>query len=220
MSIPIEVQAILQEFKKQHIIGSPGELSFSLGGVQLNLETKDIIGGVLQEWFGQWMISQGFDVSSPKNTQAFPDFYINKKLMLESKTFIHGKRPGFDVAAYSNYVESLTTRPERLDASYIVFSYEMLNSEVFIRGAWLKNIWEMVGPSPTNILELQVKRGYPTNIRPKNFTVSSKNVFTSRYEFCDHLHRSALKFGNIRNHNKDWLKNLEESYFSKTGINL
>jgi hypothetical protein len=96
----------------------------------------------------------------------------------------------------------------------------MLDELVFIRGIWLKNIWEMVGPSPTNILELQVKRGYPTNIRPKNFPVSTSNVFQSRYEFCEHLHRSALRFGNIRNHNSKWLANLEKNYITKTGMAL
>jgi hypothetical protein len=220
MGIPSQIIEIVDEFKRQKIVGKPGELLFSLDGLTINLETKDIIGGVLQEWFGQWMISQGYEVSAPTNTQAFPDFYINKTLMLESKSFLHGKKPGFDVAAYSNYVESLTTLPQRLDAVYVIFSYEMLNAEVFIRGVWLKNIWEMVGPSPTNILELQVKRGYPTNIRPKNFPVSPHSVFSSRYEFCEHLHRSALRFGSIRGHDEHWLENLEKSYLAKTGVKL
>jgi hypothetical protein len=220
MGIPQEIHEIVDEFKIQGLVGKPGELTFSLNGLGIHLETKDIIGGVLQEWFGHWMISQGYDVTSPENTQAFPDFYINKTLMLESKSFLHGKKPSFDVAAYSNYVESLNKIPERLDAVYVVFSYEMLDSKVYVRGIWLKNIWEMVGPSKTNILELQVKRGYPNNIRPKNFPKSPNNLFKSRYEFCEHLHRSAIKFGNIRNHDKKWLSNLEKNYLAKTGVKL
>jgi hypothetical protein len=220
MGIPKEIDEIVTEFKNQGLVGKPGELTFSLNGLAIHLETKDIIGGVLQEWFGRWMISQGYDVTSPENTQAFPDFYINKTLMLESKSFLQGKKPGFDVAAYSNYVESLNTIPERLDAVYVIFSYEMLDARVYVRGVWLKNIWEMVGPSDRNILELQVKRGYPTNIRPKNFPVSPGNVFKSRHEFCEHLHRSALKFGDIRNHDDQWLKKLEKNYEAKTGISL
>tara|TARA_B110000503_G_C7144880_1_gene412475 strand:- start:1383 stop:2045 length:663 start_codon:yes stop_codon:yes gene_type:complete len=220
MGIPTEIQEIVDKFKHRGIVGMAGELVFSLDGLALNLDTRDVIGGVLQEWFGEWMITQGYDVSSPENTQAFPDFYINKTLMLESKSFYHGKKPGFDVAAYSSYIESLVTLPQRLDAAYVIFSYEMKSSQIFIRGIWLKNIWEMVGPSPTNILELQVKRGYPTNIRPKNFPTSPNSVFSSRYEFCEHLHRSALRFGDIRGHDENWLSDLQRNYLAKTGVNL
>jgi hypothetical protein len=220
VGIPNEIKSIVEAFKAQGLVGKPGELSFSLDGLKINLETRDIIGGVLQEWFGHWMIQQGFDVSSPTNTQAFPDFYINKTLMLESKSFLHGRKPGFDVAAYSNYVESLTTIPQRLDATYVIFSYDMHDSKVFVKGIWLKNIWEMVGPSATNILELQVKRGYPTNIRPKNFPTSPDSTFKSRLQFCEHLHASALKFGNIRGHDENWLKNLQRDYLAKTGSTL
>ncbi len=220
MGIPDAIKQIVDEFNRQGIVGKPAELSFSLDGLRINLETKDIVGGVLQEWFGQWMTNQGYDVSAPTNTQAFPDFYINKTLMLESKSFVDGKKPGFDVAAYSNYVESLTTLPQRLDATYVIFSYEMQNAKVYVRNVWLKNIWEMLGPSATNILELQVKRGYPTNIRPKNFPKSSDGLFASRYEFCEHLHRSALKFGNIRGHDENWLTALQANYLAKTGLNL
>jgi hypothetical protein len=220
VGIPAEIRQIVNEFEKQAIIGQPGFLQFSLNGLTINLKTKDVIGSVLQEWFGQWMVAQRYNVSTPANTQAFPDFYINEKFLLESKSFIHGKKPGFDVAAYSNYVESLTTMPQRLDAAYVVFAYEVVNTNVFIKSVWLKNIWEMVGPSPTNILELQVKRGYPTNIRPKNFPKSPDRVFSSRYQFCEHLHRSALAFGGIRSHDSNWLKNLEENYLAKTGVNL
>jgi hypothetical protein len=220
MGIPADIKAIIEEFKDQGIIGKPGELQFKLDGLQINLETKDIVGGVIQEWFGVWMAKQGYRVTHPSNTQAFPDYFINESLMLESKSFVHGKKPGFDVAAYSNYIETLITLPQRLDASYVIFSYEMLNSKVYIRGVWLKNIWEIVGPSPTNILELQVKRGKPTNIRPKNFAVSKKSVFSSRREFCEHLHRSALRFGDIRGHDQNWFTNLEKNYLKKTGVNL
>ena len=41
--------------QSQQLIGSSGAISFNLLGVNVNVATKDVIGGLLQDWFGNWM---------------------------------------------------------------------------------------------------------------------------------------------------------------------
>jgi type II restriction enzyme len=214
------IEEMFDELLTSGVIDSPGRLSFSLAKIDINVNSKDVVGGVLQEWLGHWMQSRHYDVTSPANSQAFPDFYLNEFDMLECKSFAYGKKPGFDVAAYSSYIESLNSIPSRLDASYIVFGYTLENGIVFIKNIWLKKVWQLTGPSVTNLLELQVKRQYPQNIRPKNFPINPQACFASRLEFCEKLHMSAIRFKPIRGHSEGWLENLKINYREYSGQDL
>lgn len=219
---PKPVEEIYENFKQSGVLGKIGQLLFDLDNLVIEVETPDVVGSILQEWFGKWLIDQDFKVSSPEETQAFPDFLVDETHLLEIKAFINGRNPAFDVAAYYSYIDSLEKTPRRLDASYIIFSYNDLGNAISLENVWLKKIWEIVGPSATNIITLQVKRDYPYNIRPRGSSLrSGSGGFHSRREFAQSLHRSALKFASTgRPHSPDWLSGLEARYLEATGSPL
>jgi hypothetical protein len=217
MSHSQRVTEIFDQFKKSGIEGSTGNIRIELAGLSVELETKDIVGGAIQEWFENWLLSKKIKFNKPTNTQSFPDFLIEKKTFLEVKCFDSSRGPAFDIANYGSYVDSLLTIPERLDASYLIFSYSMFGTTLKIEEIWLKNIWEIAGPSPTNILEVQKKRGTPYNIRPKPWYAPTSRNFSSREEFVEALHLSALKFSSPPSHFEDWLLVVRELYLNKTG---
>lgn len=206
------VQEIYQKVISQNIKESSGSIIFNLGGLSVTLETMDIVGGAIQNWFGEWMKKEKIRFSEPENTQSFPDFTVGKFDYLEVKCFNYSAGPAFDIANYGAYINSLLIHPERLNASYLIFGYSMTNKIIKIEETWLKNIWEISGPSPTNVLEIQKKRDEPVNIRPKKWYSKGVQTFTTRRQFVEALHKSALKFQYPNTHNKDWLKTLEKQY--------
>ena len=208
-----------QEIYKKVIDGkikdSTGSMTFNLGDLSITLASLDIVGGAIQDWFGEWMRREKISFSEPENTQTFPDFLIGKQDYLEIKCFNFLASPAFDIANYGAYVNSLLSH-----ASYLIFGYSMTKKVVKIEEIWMKNIWEISGPSPTNVLEIQKKRREPVNIRPKKWYSKGVKTFQTRREFVEALHKSALKFEYPDTHNKDWLKNLESKYEKYMGQKL
>jgi type II restriction enzyme len=213
-------QDLFKRVMSANIKNSTGIMTFSLGELSVELESMDIVGGAIQDWFSEWMRVQNIKFTTPQNTQSFPDFILGPNDYLEVKCFNYSAGPAFDIANYGAYIDSLLINPERLDASYLIFAYSMTNKIIRIEEIWLKKIWEIAGPSPTNILEIQKKRGEPVNIRPKKWYVGGNKNFESKSHFIQALHKSALHFSYPRSHNQDWLKNLEISYIRKTGEKL
>lgn len=213
-------QEIFQKVISEKVKDSSGSIIFNLGGLSITLETMDIVGGAIQGWFGEWMKKERIRFSEPENTQSFPDFIIGNNDYLEIKCFNYDAGPAFDIANYGAYINSLLLHPERLDASYLIFGYSMTNKIIKIREIWMKNIWEISGPSPTNILEIQKKRDEPVNIRPKKWYSKEVQTFSTRRQFVEALHKSALKFQYPNTHTKDWLKTLESKYEKVVGQKL
>jgi hypothetical protein len=87
MSHSKRVTEIFDQFKKSGIEGSTGNIRIELAGLSVKLETKDIVGGAIQEWFENWLVSKKIKFDKPTNTQSFPDFLIEKKTFLEVKCF-------------------------------------------------------------------------------------------------------------------------------------
>jgi len=210
-------QNIYQKVQNGKIKNSTGSMSFTLGNLSITLESMDIVGGAIQDWLGEWLKREKISFTKPENTQTFPDFIIGPKDYLEIKCFNYSAGPAFDIANYGAYIESLLLHPERLNASYLIFAYSMTKKVIKIEEVWMKNIWEISGPSPTNILEIQKKRGEPVNIRPKKFYSNGIETFATRRQFIEALHESALKYEYPNSHNKNWLKNLESVYEKSIG---
>jgi type II restriction enzyme len=210
----LEIFKRVQDEKIRH---SSGVMTFTLGALTVELETMDIVGGAIQAWFGDWLKSQKIKFTTPVNTQSFPDFILGKNDYLEVKCFNYPAGPAFDIANYGAYIDSLLNYPERIDASYLIFAYSMTGSTVKIEEIWMKNIWEISGPSKTNILEIQKKRGEPVNIRPKKWYIAGSKNFADKTEFVETLHKSALHFSYPRSHNSKWLIDFTNNYHKKTG---
>ena len=76
-----------------------------------------------------------------------------------------------------------------------MLGYAADDARISIREIYLKKIWQMTGPSETNILNLQVKQGKPVNIRPKDFR-SNLSIFESEGDFLHALDAANARFNN------------------------
>lgn len=150
---------LVNEYK---IIGEKGVINFSLKDLTIAVETKNTVGNLLQEWLKAWMIKESVEFEENPNTQVFPDFYLdksNKKLgLLEVKSFDWDRGPGFDLANFDSYCNSLLVSAYRLDSDYLIFSYQMSGSELTIKDVWIKKIWELACPSGTYPLKFRKRK--------------------------------------------------------------
>lgn len=194
-----------------------GGTQFNLGNISLQIEGKDGLGGLIEEWFGAWASSYKFNIYNPKTedgtSQEFPDYYVGKSKdgYLEIKTFDADASPNFDIANFESYCESLSNNPYRLFSDYIIFSYKLSGSKLKINEIWLKKIWEITCKSGAYPLKTQNKRGIIYNIRPASFHSSSNKgarfpVFNCPLKFINALYATQHQY------NK---KTIDESNFKK-----
>lgn len=211
---------IIPLLEEQRVIGSSGKISFNLLGINVNVSTKDIVGGLLQDWFGSWMRENDIDWKTGPHAQSWPDFILEDGSDLEFKAFDRFGGPNFDLANFDAFTRSLLSFPERLDTDHLVFEYSLDDGIVTITNFWVKKIWEMTGPSERNILNLQVKQGVPTNIRPKNWRSGTSRVefFRNRYDFVVALDKALQRFYPSRY--PQWISTLEREYYDRTGFRL
>ncbi len=203
-----------------------GCTQFKLGGVSLEIESKDGLGGLIEEWFGVWAKLNGFSIYNPKvidgASQEFPDYYVGslKDGYLEIKTFDSDASPNFDIANFDSYCESLATTPHRLFSDYLIFSYKLDGTSLSIDKIWLKKIWEITCASAAYPLKTQNKRGVIYNIRPASFHSSGARpsrfpTFNGPTQFVDALYKTQFQYN---------LRTLDREVFEKNstaaGINL
>lgn len=121
---------LVNEYK---IIGEKGIINFSLKDLTISIETKDTVGNLLQEWLKAWLMKEEVEFEENANSQVFPDFYLdkhNKKLgLLEVKSFDWDRGPGFDLANFDSYCNSLLSSAYRLNSDYLIFAYQMNGSQ-------------------------------------------------------------------------------------------
>lgn len=53
-----------------------GGTNFTLGNISIQIEGKDGIGGLIEEWFGHWAEQNGFNVRNPKKMEVAKNFLI------------------------------------------------------------------------------------------------------------------------------------------------
>lgn len=211
-----DIAKVEQLIIQQNIIGQTGELIFSYAGFQTTVFTKDAIGNAIQDWFGQWLSQQGMVWETGIHSQSWPDFILSDGSHLEVKTFDSEADANFDVANFDAFVRSLWNGDvHRLDTMHLVFSY-ITNPEtgaISINNYWLKNIWNLTGPSRTNILSMQKKQGTAVNIRPKNWRSPKVQMFTSRQEFVYALSQAVMRFR--EGEYTDWYSVVENHYIEQ-----
>ncbi|OFX18968.1 MAG: hypothetical protein A2041_11060 [Bacteroidetes bacterium GWA2_31_9b] len=208
------------------LIGEKGFINFSLKNLTISIETKDSIGNLLQEWLKAWMKKYQIDFEENTNTQKFPDFYLNKedkkKDMFEVKTFDWDRGPGFDLANFDSYCNSLITDAYRIDSDYLILAYQMTGSELSIKNIWLKKIWEISGSSGTYPIKVQEKKNVIYNLRPIIW-YSERNTykaFNSKEEFLAALNETRYQYPQTRPTNAHWLSKVLKNYSQHTGIKL
>jgi len=177
-----------------------GGTIFRIGDISIDVKGKDGLGGLIEEWFGIWALSNNFNVHDHKKSggsQEFPDYYIGDDMgMLEIKSFDITASPNFDLANFESYCESVANKPERIDSDYLIFGYELSGSKLRISKIWLKKIWEITCPSDRWPLKTQTKRDVIYNIRPATWysTNNKFKVFTSKEKFIDALFETQEQY--------------------------
>ena len=214
---------LVEDYK---IIGQKGVINFTLKDLTIAVETKDSIGNLLQEWLKAWLKQNDIFFNENKNTQSFPDFYLNdtdlKDGLLEIKSFDWKRGPGFDLANFDSYCNSLLTDAYRLDSDYLIFAYELIGSELSIKNVWLKKIWELACPSGTYPIKVQEKKKIIYNLRPSTWysTRSKFKPFNSKEAFLSALNNTRYQYAQTRLDNSHWLRKVLKNYESHTGITL
>ena len=191
---------IIQELDKQKTTFN-GCIKFLMGGIEVKINGKDGIGGLIEEWFGIWSAEQGFDIKSANKdggSQTFPDYYVGGDGLLEIKTFDANASANFDIANFDAYCMSVSENPERANSDYLIFSYKMIDGDLSIQNIWLKKIWEITCPSTRWPLKTQTKRDMIYNIRPAAWYSDRAQfkTFNSKDEFIQALFSTQQRYSN------------------------
>ena len=208
------------------LVGQTGRITFTLKDITVKIETKDTVGNLIQEWLKEWMKSEKIDFLENPNSQTFPDIFLDttdhKKGLLEIKTFDFDRGPGFDLANFDSYSNSLLTNAYRIDSDYLILAYQMIGSEITIKNVWLKKIWELSGGSSTYPLKVQEKKKVIYKIRPIIwFSERSKfGAFKSKEEFLNALNETRYQYSKTHHDNSHWLKSVIKNYKAHTGSSL
>jgi NgoBV restriction endonuclease. len=165
-----------------------------------------------------------FEESS--NSQTFPDIFLDiedkKRGLLEIKTFDADRGPGFDLANFESYCNSLLTDAYRLDSDYLIIAYKMAGAELSIQNIWLKKIWEITGGSATYPMKVQEKKKIIYNIRPIIWYSERAQFkpFGSKEDFLVALNETRYKYPVTRYANAHWLDGVLKNYAAHTGVSL
>lgn len=186
-----------------------GGTIFTLGTISKPIEGKDGLGGLIEEWVGDWAKLNKISIYDPKveegTSQVFPDYYVgnSKDGYLEIKSFNSKRSPAFDIANFESYCESLAANPHKLFSDYLIFSYKLDGAQLKITNIWLKKVWEITCASAKYPLKTQNKRNVIYNIRPGSFQSLRKKrykTFTDPNEFVNALYKTEKIYnGNLEN---------------------
>lgn len=213
----MNAKLVYEKLISQGILNSCGNITFSLGGRSVLVESRDSVGNLLQNWFEDWLSEHFPSVRPNKNSQEFPDIFLNPHSditdLLEVKTFDIDRGPGFDIANFDSYCNSLITKSYRLDSDYLIFAYRMEGSKIEITNIWLKKVWEIAGPSGTYPLKVQEKKSIIYNIRPVTWysTRSRFLPFNSKKAFLDALNETRYKYPKTHYSNAHWKRLVNEN---------
>ena len=209
-----------------NIIGEKGVINFTLKDLTISVETKDTVGNLLQEWLKAWMKKEDIEFEENSNSQTFPDFHLDKtdkqKGLLEVKSFDWSRGPGFDLANFDSYCNSLLDNAYRIDSDYLIIAYQMEGSQITIKNVWLKKIWELACPSGTYPIKVQEKKNVIYNLRPSTWYSSRSKFkpFSSKEEFLKALNETRYQYPQTRHSNGHWLNNVLKNYKEYTGVEL
>ncbi|MCV6629731.1 MAG: NgoBV family restriction endonuclease [Flavobacteriaceae bacterium] len=214
---------LVEDYK---LIGETGSINFTVKDLSIQIKTKDSVGNLLQEWLKAWFQKNDIEFEENTNSQTFPDFLLDKdnhkKGLLEVKSFDFDRGPGFDLANFDSYCNSLLNNAYRIDSDYLILAYQMKDGIISIKDVWLKKIWELACPSSTYPLKVQEKKSVIYNIRPSTWYSERATFkpFNSKEEFLSALNETRYQYPQTRHTNGHWLKKVLQNYEEHTGVAL
>ncbi len=215
------------------ILTKKGQITFSLGDIDIVVRQRDVVGNIMQEWMEGWFKKNGIEFALNDNTQMPPDFYLdpqNKKQdLLEIKAFYYKRGPGFDIADFKMYEREIAQKPWMLNVSYLIFGYDMTEEGIVtIKKVWLKKVWELSRPMKSGKnktvwpINLQIKQGTVHKIRPAKWYGTSKDfaTFANMEDFLAAMEETVYKNKDTRDDGPDWLPSVINNYKAFYGVEL
>jgi len=214
----LSAQEIFSKLKDEFdIVGAQGVHRLELKGLSVSIEESDGVGRALESWLGKWLENNNIYYDTPDSTQEPPDYILSdqnpKKHFLEVKAFRSTSSPGFDLANFEAFCDSLLKSPHRLDADYLIFAYSLEGSQITIDDIWLKKIWEITGSSSNWPLKVQDKRGTIYNIRPVTWYSdhsASTPPFDSKQEFVETVYQTLVEYNGQEK--SGWFDEVRQAY--------
>ena len=59
------------------ILTKKGQITFTLGDIDIIVKQRDVVGNIMQEWIEGWLKKNNIDYSLNDNTQMPPNFYLD-----------------------------------------------------------------------------------------------------------------------------------------------
>lgn len=215
------------------ILTKKGQITFTLGDINIIVKQRDVVGNIMQEWIEGWLKKNNIDYSLNDNTQMPPDFYLDpddkKEGLMEIKAFNYKGGPGFDIADFHMYEREIAQKPWMLHVTYLIFGYDMADDgTVTIKKVWQKKVWEMSRPMKSGAnqtiwpINLQIKKGTVHKMRPaKWYGKSSRfSIFECLEDFLAAMEETVYKNKDTRDDAQDWLQKVLDNYEKHYGIRL
>ena len=70
---PQEVYELL--INDESILSLEGQIKYEMGGIDIIVKQRDVVGNILQEWLQGWLNNKGIEYALNSNTQMPPDFF-------------------------------------------------------------------------------------------------------------------------------------------------
>jgi hypothetical protein len=203
------------------ILTVKGQITFYLGGVDIIVKQKDVVGNIIQEWMEGWLKKNNIYFAPNPNTQMPPDVFLcpddKTKDLMEVKAFNNCKTPGFDIADFKSYQQEIIDQPYMLHVRYLIFGYDMSDEGVVtIKRLWLKNVWEICRPSNQWAVNVQFKNGIVQKIRPAVWFSKSKAIkylpFNCLEDYLSAIEETVYKNPDTRTNSIGWKDKMIKSY--------
>lgn len=221
----VNAQELVSLLEESGIYDAIGQIKMEMNGVTVCVKQKDTIGNILQEWLCAWL-KENEIYFRPAEGQTFPDFYLgedNNKNLCEMKAYVASRGPGFDIANFDSYWNSLKEKPTRLDSDYLIFAYESdEEGKITIKKVYSKKVWEITSEAEGCHLKCQRKKGQIYNIRPCTFASERATFkpFNNKEKFINALYKTLVNHTNKPTEAKEWLKSVIDKYNELTGEKL
>ncbi len=216
------------------ILTLEGRIRFDLGGVDIIVKQRDVVGNIMQEWIAGWLDKNNIEYAVNENTQMPPDFYLNpdnlKENLLEIKAFNYNATPGFDIAAFDMFEREIKKKPYVLDTTYLIFGYDMSSDGVVtIKQVWKKKVWEITRPMKDKkkiewAISLQIKDGVVHKIRPAKWygTQTKYKIFTCVEHFLSAIENAVYNNNDTKDDAPGWMQQMEKNYneYYNTSIHI
>lgn len=204
-----------------------GYIKFNLGQHEMIVNTKDVVGNIIENWVKDWMFDNDIEFESNPNTQTKPDVYLipddHSKGLLEIKAFDYTKSANFDIADFKGFANEVIQRPFLIDLDALIFGYKMDSNtgKVNIEDIWLKKIWEISCPSDRFPIKVQCKRDVISKIRPATWYSSTGRTkyktFQSREDFLAAFEETLYQYHDTHSMASDWKKRFLDAYYIRYG---